>query len=277
MAGDEFVTQISPKWQRFFRLLTGQNPSPESDAPNLAFETMGTVNVNTVDCFESIRLRLGEENRGSPKTGRPTPCDVRSRGFNVAYHTHFYDPKRVFNVPTVQDILMFVVYNAVSRYFCKLDPTWGVVREVELVITDLGVYVISLAKDAAVAPLPDLIVASLDGATVHNLRQANPHLEGSDLIEQAVYQSAASCLKHRGGQFCDRMLGEFEGLTDIDSAPDTQKVPFMQEEAAHAKYLRMFRLVGVDVRFRPWTTDGSPIGFKLSKTMTSAVSRINLD
>jgi len=257
---------IPSKFQEIFKLMACRRA--DEDAPRVEFETMGTLVFNRDRKLESLRLRAGTHDTLAPKARRPSPTDARSRAYSTAYHTHFYDPQREYNVPTVQDVLMFVVYNTVSRFFCGLDPAWGAVRSSELVMTDLGVYIIQNAPDED-NKLSDRILAKpLSRPSVVAAVQGNGiSMTGSPegfhkLIESIVFETAHAVMKKPRGGFADKMMETFPELTAIDHAKDLMSIRFMQQADAQQTYLDLFRLVGVRVDFVPWPDSGHPLTYK---------------
>ncbi len=251
---------VDKKWASFFKLLTRPRPNPDGvtapQEPELPVETMGTVNFNVKGFFESVRVRLGHGTVNAPKAGRPRPSDARSRHFNTAYHTHFFDPDRVFNVPTAQDVVMFVTYNAVTR-FCvsKFGPGWGTVRRLELVFTDSGFY--TIANTALGRPqsgtgpgasqqqrLSDVILERLESMRGPSSVEA--------LEATAVDIARAYCLSSDGPLF-EATKRRFPEVSKMDFAADATEMRYMQEPEHHERYLQLFEdVVGVDVKFHPW-------------------------
>lgn len=242
---------IDDKWKRFFKILTQRDPaSGARDSPLLPFETMGTINFNTKGRFESVRARLGHGSERSPVASRPSPTDLRSRLYNTAYHTHFYDPNRLFNVPTVQDVMMFAVYNAVTRFFVlRRGSEWGTVRELELVFSDKGVYTMTNAPEHP-SRFSDKLLKTILGETHTTTLETD-----SDIELYALELATKYCVK-RDGELSVAVKRAFPEISRIDVADDVRTVRYMQDEQHHRRYMNIFLTVaGVQVSFFPWNTD----------------------
>ena len=249
---------FGPRAREFFKVLTQSKNDgrKRNQNPNLDFETMGTVVFNEHGQIESLNLRFGEQDKSAPKANRPTPTDDLSRSNTVAFHTHFYDKERKHNVPTTQDVMMFVAYKATSRYFSMKNPKsdWKV-REVELVISDEGVYIIHEDPLFKRTIINDLIDTCLTPGEINAFIKKHPDKDEGTAVEELALKFVNEHFKGENSRFRNKMIGTFKGLTDIDQTNRAQSLTFMQESDKRDLYMKMFNEGGIKVEFKNWTNE----------------------